>query len=120
MEVHRELGHGFLEKVYHQALTIEFTTRNIPFQNEVQLPVSYKRQLLDCHYQADFICYGEIIVELKALETLSGKEDSQVINYLKASSLKRALLINFGGRRLEYKRLVLNCRWTRIYAVIRR
>ncbi len=108
IEVHRQLGHGFLERVYHQALVIEFTVRSIPFQTEVQLPVSYKEQPLDCCYQADFICYDEVIVELKALERLSGKEEAQVINYLKATGLKRALLINFGSGRLEYKRLVLN------------
>ncbi|HPD48558.1 MAG TPA: GxxExxY protein [Anaerohalosphaeraceae bacterium] len=108
MEVHNELGCGFLEKVYQRALAIEFADQGIPYQMEVQLPVSYKNRRLDCHYEADFICYGEFIVELKALERLSGVEEAQVINYLKASGLKRGLLINFGGQRLFYRRLVLN------------
>jgi len=104
---HRELGHGFLENVYQSALEKEFQALDIPYEREKQLPVYYRGTEI-AQYQADFIGYGEVIVELKALSKLSGTEESQVINYLKATSLQRALLINFGAPRLEYKRLVLN------------
>lgn len=106
MKVHRELGCGFLEHVYQCALAVELDRQGIPFEREVEMPVHYMGEKLDCYYRADFICFGEIIVELKALAQLSGIEECQVINYLKASSLKRALLINFGGKSLEFKRFV--------------
>jgi GxxExxY protein len=106
MEVHRQLGHGFLEAVYQEALALELTARQIPFQREVALDVQYKGTTLNCTYKADFICYGEVIVELKALARLTTIEDAQVINYLKATGLQRALLINFGAPSLEHKRLV--------------
>lgn len=108
MEVHRQLGHGFLEAVYQEALAIAFDLRKIPFQREAELPVVYKEQKLLCSYKADFICYGEVIVELKALAALTGKEKSQIINYLKASNLMRALLLNFGAPSLQHERVVLN------------
>ena len=106
MEVHHHLGHGFLEAVYQEALAKEFALRSIPFLREVELPVFYKGELLVCKYRADFICYGEVIVELKTLGVLSGIEEAQVLNYLKATGIQRALLINFGALTLEYKRLV--------------
>lgn len=106
MKVHRELGCGFLEYVYQCALAVELERLGIPFQREVDLPVYYGGEKLECTYRADFICYGEIIVELKALSQLTGIEDSQVINYLKASSMHRALLLNFGRKSLEFKRFV--------------
>ena len=106
MEVHRQLGHGFLEAVYQEALALELTARQIPFQREVPLDVQYKGTILNCCYKADFICYGEVIVELKALAHLTTIEHAQVINYLKATGLMRALLINFGASSLDYKRLV--------------
>jgi GxxExxY protein len=106
MAVHRELGHGFLQPVYQEALAIEFQDRAIPYAREAMLPITYRGMMLVVHYKADFICFGEIIVELKALSRLSGTEESQVINYLKASGKQRALLINFGSPSLEYKRLV--------------
>jgi len=106
MEVHRELGHGFLEQVYHEALEIEFLRRQIPYQRENSLPILYRGKVLLTTYRADFLCYGSIIVELKALEELSGTEESQVINYLKAARLHKGLLINFGNQQLKYKRLV--------------
>jgi GxxExxY protein len=108
IEVYRQLGHGFLEAVYQEALAREMNLRNIPFAREVDLEISYKNEPLACKYRADFICYDEIIVELKALSALSGIEESQVINHLKASGKQRSLLINFGAPSLEYKRLVLN------------
>jgi len=84
MEVHRQLGCGFLEAIYQEALALEFTTRSIPYRREVELPVFYKEQQLKANYKADFICHDSIIVELKALSKLSGLEESQIINYLVA------------------------------------
>jgi len=108
MEVHREPGHGFLEAVYQEALAIELTARGIPFQREVPLPVKYKGQSLVCTYRADFICFGEILVELKASAGPGAADKSQVIHYLNAAKFARALLFNFGSPSLEYERLVLN------------
>lgn len=108
MEVHRELGHGFIEAVYQEALAMELTVREIPFRREVPLPVKYKKQSLACTYKADFICFEEILVELKAIEKLGDAEKSQVINYLNATRFTRALLFNFGSPSLEYQRMVLN------------
>jgi GxxExxY protein len=108
MEVHRELGPGFLEGVYQDAMQIELTTRNIPLDRECAVPVSYKGVVLGTPYRADFVCHGSVLVELKAIKALTGVEEAQVIHYLKATGLRRALLINFGSARLEYKRLVLN------------
>lgn len=107
MEVHKVLGCGFLEIVYQQAMTKELQAKGIPFSKEVQFPVSYKGEMLDCYYQADFICYDNIIVELKALDALSTKHESQLINYLKTTGYKRGLLINFGQSSLQYKRRIL-------------
>lgn len=106
LEVHRTLGNGFLEAVYQEALASEFETRNIPFLKEVDLPVYYKGKKLNTFYRVDFICYGNIVVELKALSQLSGTEESQIINYLKSGSFKRGLLINFGQTSLIHKRFI--------------
>jgi GxxExxY protein len=106
IEVHRQLGHGFLEAVYQEALAIELEGRNIPFAREVELPVSYKGRLLRCSYRADFTCFHEVIVEIKALKALAGPEEAQIINYLKATGFRTGLLMNFGTPRLEYKRFV--------------
>ena len=108
LEVHKQLGAGFLEQVYHEALAAELTNGNIPHAREVKLVIHYKGAPLNCFYKADFICYGEVLVELKAVDRLANNDDAQVINYLKTTRLKRALLINFGARRLEYKRMVLD------------
>ena len=106
MEIHCQLGHGFLEAVYQDAAVIEFPMRHIPFEREVSLPIRYKGDLLPTHYRADFICFSEVIVEFKALSRLSSVEEAQLLNYLKATGLKRGLLINFGAPSLQYKRLV--------------
>ena len=108
MAVHNELGCGFLETVYQEALEQEFLFQTIPYIREKKLAIWYKGQVMQSYYQADFICFDSVIVELKALQKLSSNEEAQVINYLKASGLNKALLINFGTSRLEYKRLVFN------------
>ena len=108
MAVHNELGHGFLEAVYQEALEREFQIQEIPFEREKMLPVFYRGKKLAAYYKADFICFGSVIVEIKALQQLSGTEEAQVLNYLKASGLTKSLLINFGAKRLQYKRLVYN------------
>ena len=110
MEVHGELGHGFLEAVYQEALALEMTARKIQFQREVPLPVNYKGQRLACSYRADFICFESVLVELKAISQLTGADEGQLINELKATGLNRGLLLNFGAPHLEYKRLVFNLR----------
>jgi GxxExxY protein len=113
MEVHSQLGHGFLEGVYREAIQRELTARSIPFQSEVHLPVLFRGTRLRTCFRADLICFEEVLVELKALGRLTGAEDAQVLNYLKASGLKRALLLNFGAPRLEYRRLIWSAGSTR-------
>lgn len=108
MEVHKLLGAGFLEAVYQEATGRELGCRAIPFEREVPLQIFYKGEPLACTYRADFIVYGEIIIEIKAIKQLTDVERSQVINYLRATGFKRALLINFGAASLEYERIVLN------------
>jgi len=110
MAVHSGMGNGFLEAVYQEALEIEFQTRGISYEREKELPVCYCGKQLKTFYKADFVCFGSVIVELKALDRLSGTEESQVINYLKASGLHKSLLLNFGTRSLQTKRIVLNLR----------
>ena len=107
IEVHRELGQGFLESVYQEAMEIELRERGISYEAQRPLRISYKGKPLDKEYLADLICYGEVIVELKSLDHLSGKEEAQVINYLKATGLRVGVLINFGSYgKLEWKRFV--------------
>ena len=106
MAVHVELGHGFLEPVYQEALEREFKLQGIPYSREHGLPIFYRGSALETVYPADFICYGEIIVELKVLKVLSVNEESQLMNYMKAAKLEKGLLLNFGAPRFEYKRFV--------------
>ena len=106
MEVHRELGCGFLEPVYQEALAIEMEIRKIPSRREQELPVHYKGRLLKTPYRADFICYDKVIAEIKALSKMGGVEEAQVIHYLKATGHEVGLLLNFGALSLQYKGLV--------------
>lgn len=112
MEVHRELGCGFLEGVYQEALAAEFALRSIPFVPQVPLRVHYKGQLLTTSYRADFLCFQEILVEIKALKSLSGVEEAQILNYLKATRHEIGLLLNFGAPSLATKRLVRSVHWS--------
>jgi GxxExxY protein len=108
IEVHRVLGSGFLEPVYQEAMEIESASRILPFEPQKIIRIDYKGRLLKKEYIADLIYYNQIIVELKALDKLTGKEESQILNYLKATKMKVALLINFGSSpKLEWKRFVL-------------
>ena len=107
IEVHKELGSGFLEAVYQEALEIEFRESFIPFRSHTPLEIVYKQKQLEKLYVADFVCFDSIIVEIKALSSLTGNEEAQVINYLKATGYRVGLLINFGSiGKLEWKKIV--------------
>ncbi len=107
MDVHTCLGPGFLEPVYQEAMEIESKARNLPFEAQKALEIYYKGRRLKKEYIADLIYYGQVIVELKALDRLSGHEEAQLLNYLKATKMKVGVLINFGShQKLEWKRLV--------------
>lgn len=110
MAVHNELGCGFLESVYRVSLALELEARRIPFRTEVPFPLAYKGQPLSLHYRADLVCFESVVVEVKALKALGPIEHAQAINYLKASGLARGLILNFGARSLEYRRVVLSFR----------
>jgi GxxExxY protein len=105
MAVHSELGCGYLEAVYKAALRIEFRRRAIECWAEVPLPIDYKGERLPMNYRVDFVC-GQVLVEAKAVDILAPAHVSQVINYLRASGLKRGLLLNFGNASLEHRRVV--------------
>jgi GxxExxY protein len=107
MEVHAGLGGGFLEPVYQEALALVFAEKEIPFEREKELPIFFRGKPLNKRYVADFVCFGSIIVEIKATSDLTGEHEAQVLNYLKASGLKLGLLVNFGVPSLQYRRLVL-------------
>lgn len=104
MEVHTELGPGFLESVYHRALERELAARNIAFETEVGLVVDYKGVPLDAIFRADLLCFNEVVVELKAHRRSSDADFAQVIHYLKATRCSVGLLLNFGSEQLEYRR----------------
>ena len=105
MEVLNELGNGFLEPVYQEALEEEFKIQGIPYVREKLLPVMYKGKQLKKEYYADFVCYDDIIVELKAVSVLSKPHKAQVLNYLNAANKEIGLLINFGETKLKWKRI---------------
>jgi GxxExxY protein len=108
MEVHRQLGCGFLEGVYQEAYAIELALRDVPFRREVELPLFYKGQRLNTSYRADFICFESVIVELKALAKLGNVEEAQLINYLKVTNSQVGVLLNFGSTSLGYRRFVFS------------
>lgn len=108
MEVHRELGCGFLEAVYQEALAVELTARGIPFEKEVELPIIYKSKRLATSYRGDFVCFKSVIVEIKAISALAGVEEAQILNYLKATGHEVGLLLNFGTESLQYRRFVFS------------
>jgi GxxExxY protein len=108
MEVHKQLGRGFLEIVYKDALTYEFQLRNIPFEREKKYNVLYKDIILDSYYFADFVMYGNIILEIKGVSGSSPDAFvKQTLNYLAVSKLKLGIIANFGNESLEYKRVLL-------------
>ena len=107
MNVFNELGNGFLETVYQEALAIEFGIMNIPFKREAKIEIYYKGNKLNKEYYADFICYDKIIVELKCISRLVNANKAQVLNYLHGTKLTVGLLINFGESSLKWERLTL-------------
>jgi len=104
MNVSRELGCGFLEAVYQEALEMEFADCNVPFEQQKRIIISYKNRMLKREYVADFLCYNKIIVEIKAIKSITGIEEAQLLNYLKATELPLGLIINFGHPKMEWKR----------------
>jgi GxxExxY protein len=106
MEVHRQLGCGFLEAVYQESLELELTERGIPFRSQVELPIWYKGRVLKTFYKADVLSHDAVVVEIKALSQLGPTEEAQVLNYLKATAYETGLLLNFGRTSLQYKRYV--------------
>jgi GxxExxY protein len=106
MEVHTVLGPGYLERVYQEAAAIELAERGIPFQQEAEMPVWYRGELLDAKYRVDFLCNDEVLLELKALPFIGDIEKAQVLNYLRASKKSVALLVNFGAESLEWRRFL--------------
>lgn len=108
IEVHRTLGPGFLEAVYHEAYGLEMAARALPFESKKRIRVHYKSHVLAKEYEADFVAYGQVIIEIKAQKQLTGEDESQLLNYLKATGFRVGILINFGSHgRLEWIRRVL-------------
>jgi len=107
MEVYNELKPGFLEAVYQEALEIELAERGIPFTSQPDLKIQYKGHILKKSYMSDFLAYEQILIELKALEKLTSREEAQLLNQIKAARLKLGLLINFGHPdKLDWKRII--------------
>jgi GxxExxY protein len=106
-EVYKQKGSGFLEAVYQECLAIEFGEQQIPFDEKPRLRLEYKGRLLNQQYEPDFLCFGEIVVEIKAVKALTNEHRAQVINYLKATGKPLGLLINFGHYpKIEHERFV--------------
>ena len=105
MEVHTQLGHGFLENVYQEAFELELIAKKIPYKREEKIEIYYKEHTLKQYYIADFICYDKIILEFKASSELTASHISQTLNYLHATDISLGLLVNFGQQSLQYKRL---------------
>ena len=111
MEVHNTIGCGFTEPLYQEAFEEELRLRGIPYQREKTFHVVYKGKKLNKEFRPDFVCYDEIIIELKAVQDLVDEHYSQVYNYLKATGLRLGMLINFGKKSLEYKRIPCDKKW---------
>ena len=111
MEVHKVLGTGFTEPVYQEALELEFQLRDIPYVREKNFQITYKGQILEKGFRPEFVCFDEIIVELKAVSDFTDEHYAQVYNYLKACQMDLGLLINFGKKSLEYKRIPCTQKW---------
>jgi GxxExxY protein len=108
MEVYYQLGRGFLEPLYQEAFEIELGRRGLPFEHQKELTILYKGQPLEKKYVADLVCFNEIVVELKALDRLTGIDEAQLLNYLRMTRMRVGLLINFGSQvRLEWKRYII-------------
>lgn len=108
MAVHTELGCGFLESVYKAALRMQFEISAVPYWYEVKLPISYKGRILEeLHYRVDFICFDDVIVEIKANDAIARRDEAQLLNYLKAAKFRRGLILNFGAPSLQHMRRVL-------------
>lgn len=108
LDVYYQLGRGFLEPVYQEALEVELRRRGLPFKAQCPVTIYYKQQPLNKLYVADFVCFDQIIAELKACDRLTGSDEAQLLNYLKATRKRVGLLLNFGSAvRLEWKRYVL-------------
>jgi GxxExxY protein len=108
MKVHSTLGYGFLEPVYQEALAFEFKRNEVDFEMEKELIIIYDGYRLRKTYKSDFVCYDKIVLELKAVDNISNEHYSQVLNYLKATNFKLGLLINFGSKSLQFKRVINN------------
>ncbi len=107
-EVYNQLGPGFLEAVYHEAMEIELASRRLPFESKKLLRIRFKDQFLKKRYEADFVCFGCVVVEIKATRALTGIDEAQLLNYLKATGYKVGVLINFGSKdKIEWKKRVL-------------
>jgi GxxExxY protein len=104
MEVSNQLGCGFLEAVCQEALAIEFDERGIPYVAQKGIRISYKDRVLKKEYSADFLCYDQIIVEIKAIKAITGIDEAQLLNYLRATGLPVGVILNFGTPTLEWKR----------------
>ena len=111
MEVHRIVGCGFTEPLYQDAFEEELRLREIPFVREKTFSYTYKGKILSKCFRPDFICYDKIIVELKTVDELIDEHYAQVLNYLKATGMELGILINFGNKSLEYKRILRNSKW---------
>jgi len=106
-EVYKEMGSGFLESVYHECLALEFAKRNIPYVSKPRIQLKYKEHVLKQYFEADFVCYDTVLVELKATSHIVDRDTGQVINYLNGTGFHLGLLVNFGAHpQLEWKRLV--------------
>lgn len=114
MEVHSIIGCGFTEPLYQEAFEEELRLRKIPYSREKTFQVTYKDKLLEKVFRPDFVCYDKVIVELKAVSDLTDEHYAQICNYLKATGMELGLLINFGKKSLEYKRIIRNSKWDNI------